>query len=121
VKGDEARVEAAFATWLEDQGWTVRKQVDHVDIVATRDGSELRAEVKGDAGPDAGTAADILYGQLLRRMVDRTNVTYAVVGPTSGVKAMVRVPAFVRDRLNIKIFEVKASGEVAEVLPAMRM
>lgn len=101
-----------FEAWLKAQGWSVQRQVEWIDLLATRGAEELRVEVKGDTGDSAGLDADTMYGQLLRRMEDRPGVSYAVVGPTRSVKAMLRVPAFVRERLRIQVFEVTAAGEV---------
>jgi hypothetical protein len=51
MRGDEARVARDFAGWLSSQGWTVRTEVDFVDIVAEKDGQRLYAEVKGATAP----------------------------------------------------------------------
>ena len=67
MRGDEARVVAAFCCALELDGWDVTPEVDFVDVVARRDGATIVAEVKGrTAAP--GLDVDTMYGQLLRRM-----------------------------------------------------
>jgi hypothetical protein len=45
----------------------VKAEVAFCDLVAEREGERLYIEAKGRSS-DAGTDADILYGQLLRRM-----------------------------------------------------
>jgi hypothetical protein len=66
-----------------------------VDVVARRGDETVYAEVKGRAGPDTGTALDILYGQLLRRMdgEDTPGFRHAVVVPEEAVAKAQRVPA----------------------------
>jgi len=79
----EAQVVRAFASWLEGQGWTVRFDVDHIDVLATRDGQRLVAEVKGRTN-EPGLDVDTMYGQLLRRMAPgqvAPATRYAVVVP----------------------------------------
>jgi hypothetical protein len=56
-----------FAGWLSSQRWTVRTEVDFVDIVAEKDGRRLYAEVKG-ATAAPGLDVDPAIGQLVRRM-----------------------------------------------------
>ena len=36
MRGDEARVVAAFERWLTEAGWTVRTEVDFADVFAQR-------------------------------------------------------------------------------------
>jgi hypothetical protein len=43
----EADVVKAFAAWLSGEGWLVRIDVEHVDVVAQRDGVTLLAGAKG--------------------------------------------------------------------------
>ncbi|MEP6698030.1 MAG: hypothetical protein ABJA34_14315 [Pseudonocardiales bacterium] len=82
--GDEARVVGAFCSWLEREGWTVRREVKFVDVVAERGEEHLFAEAKGRTSA-VGLDVDTLHGQLLRRMPDETRTArYAVVVPTSG-------------------------------------
>lgn len=113
MKGDESRVVAAFTAHLEADGWSVQHEIEFVDVVATRGGSTLRAEVKGRTAA-AGLDADTMYGQLLRRMREpsdgRTN--YAVVVPDSTVTAALRVPEWVRDRLRISVYAVTDQDDV---------
>src|SRR5437763_702739 len=41
MRGDEARVVAAFCAALEADGWDVTTEVDFVDVVARRDGATV--------------------------------------------------------------------------------
>ena len=43
----EAEVVKAFVAWLSAEGWSVRIDVEHVDVVAEGSGVTLLAEVKG--------------------------------------------------------------------------
>jgi hypothetical protein len=69
MRGDEERVVAAYASWLEQQGWRVRRDVDFVDVYAERGQDKLYAEAMGQTAA-IGLDVDTLYGQLLRRMKD---------------------------------------------------
>ncbi|HEX6523324.1 MAG TPA: hypothetical protein VF070_25490 [Streptosporangiaceae bacterium] len=112
MHGDEEQVVAAYANWLEGNGWTVRREVDFVDIYAERGQERLYAEAKGRTAA-IGLDVDVLYGQLLRRMKDpASDARYAVVVPTAALGAALRVPAWVRDRLAVDVYEVDDSGGV---------
>jgi hypothetical protein len=113
--GDEARVVAAFAKWLQARGWTVQAEVDFADVVAQRQATVLYGEAKGRTAA-MGLDVDTLYGQLLRRMPTQPqpDAEYAVIVPTEAVTAAERVPRWVRERLNISIYEVREDGEVIE-------
>jgi len=50
VKGDELRVVEALQRWLEEQGWTVSREVEFCDVVATRGLDIIYAEAKGRPG-----------------------------------------------------------------------
>lgn len=115
MRGDEARVVAAFVAWLENCGWSVETEVAHVDVVARRADAILYCEAKGRT-TEIGLDVDTLYGQLLRRMPTdpSPNITFGVVVPTAAVGAAQRVPSWVRERLNIVIYEVGDNGNVAE-------
>ena len=103
---------AAFARWLEQQGWLVTREVDFVDVYAERGDDKLYAEAKGRTAA-IGLDVDILYGQMLRRMKDSgSGAQYAVVVPTAAVAAALRVPTWVRERLNVVIYEVDNGGTV---------
>lgn len=117
MRGDEARVVEAFCAHLRADGWNVETGVKWVDVVARRDGQTIYAEVKGRAGPDTGTALDILYGQLLRRMEHENapGVRYAVVVPGDAVTKAQRVPAWLRARLRIDLYSVSELDEVVAV------
>lgn len=66
----------------------------------------LICEAKGRTG-EKGIDADIAYGQLLRRMTSQdARIRYALVVPSSSVKAVQRVPAHVRALLRIDVYEV---------------
>jgi hypothetical protein len=106
VLGDENRVIDAYVTWLERSNWTVRRDVNFVDVYAERGDERLYAEAKGRT-TSPGLDVDTLYGQLLRRMMDpEPGARYSVVVPTSALNAALCVPDRVRDRLSIDVYEV---------------
>ena len=119
MRGDEARVVAAFSNYLEAEGWSVRHEVDFVDVLAIRDGVTLLAEAKGRTSA-IGLDVDTMYGQLLRRMREPSDAgtRYAVVVPDAGVPAAQRVPDWVRGRLLIDVYAVSDEGDVRLVAPA---
>lgn len=110
----EAEVVRIFTAWLHEQGWTVAPGPDKwLDIYATRGSETLHVEAKG-ATKDDGASADILWGQLLRRMVDvgTPGVRYAMVLPEAIKRHALRVPAVVRDRLGVEVYTVTEDGAV---------
>ena len=112
MRGDEARVVDAFCRWLEAEGWTIRREVQFVDVAAVRGDERLYAEAKGRTAA-IGTDVDTLYGQLLRRMPDDdVAARYAVVVPTVAVNAALRVPTWVRQRLRLDVYEVTDEDQV---------
>ncbi|WP_216404608.1 hypothetical protein [Arcanobacterium phocae] len=82
ISRPEAVVEQRFAEFLTGQGWQVlTKNPDYLDLLATRDGERLVAEIKGHT-KYSGIDADVLFGQILRRMNDLSGATrYAIVIP----------------------------------------
>lgn len=104
---DEDRVTDAFRTWLLGQGWTPVTPTDRwTDLEAVRGDERLICEAKGRTS-EKGIDTDIGYGQLLRRMTsDSPDVGYALVVPSSSVKAAERVPVHVRRLLRIDVYEV---------------
>jgi len=116
MRGDENRVVDAFCAWLESNGWSVEREVEYVDVVATRDGVRLYAEAKGRTEA-MSTDVDTMYGQILRRMPfgERESDRFAVVVPTPAVQAALRVSSRVRALLRISVFEVTDADEVREV------
>jgi hypothetical protein len=112
MRGDEKRVVDAYAAWFERAGWTVQREVNFADIYAERGDERLYAEAKGRTTAP-GLDVDTLYGQLLRRMSDPAQgARYAVVVPTPALNAALRVPAWVRDRLSVDVYEVGDDAEV---------
>jgi hypothetical protein len=106
VHGDEERVVTAYVGWLEQDGWVVRREVDFADVYAERGPERIYAEAKGRTTA-IGLDVDTLYGQLLRRMKHpEPEARYAVVVPTAAVAAALRVPAWVRQRLAVDVYEV---------------
>lgn len=105
---------------LRERGWDVwAEKDDHADVRARRGTEHLIAEVKGRTS-SAGTDLDTCYGQLLRRMDrsgvdDDADVRYAIVVPESLVRAAQRVPAGVRDLLDIDIWTVSDSEGVQQL------
>jgi hypothetical protein len=67
MRGDEAKVVAAFEQCLVATGWQVSREVEFCDLVAERDGRRLFVEAKGRTEA-VGTDVDTMYGQILRRM-----------------------------------------------------
>jgi hypothetical protein len=112
MRGDERRVVASFADWLRQQGWAVETEMNFVDVYARRGDELLYAEAKGRTEA-IGLDVDTMYGQLLRRMASPAPTTrYAVVVPTAAVRAALRVPAWVRERLAVDVYEVDDTGGV---------
>jgi len=112
MRGDEKRVVDVYVGWLEGDGWAVQREVDFADVYAERGPERLYAEAKGRTS-ELGLDVDTLYGQLLRRMKDpASGARYVVVVPTSAIGAALRVPAWVRDRLAIDVYEVDGDGVV---------
>jgi hypothetical protein len=106
MRGDEKRVADAFVAWLQENGWTTETEVNFVDVCARRGDDRLHAEAKGRTAA-IGLDVDTLYGQLLRRMADPgTGARYAVVVPAAAVQVAPRVPAWVRQRLDVEVYEV---------------
>jgi hypothetical protein len=108
----EAEVVKAFSAWLAGNGWSVRTEVDHVDIVAMRGSVTLLVEAKGRPS-SAGLDVDTAYGQLLRRMrPGADNQRYALVVPISARKAAERVLPEIRAILKIDMYLVADDGTV---------
>jgi hypothetical protein len=101
MRGDEKRVVDAFVAWLQENGWTADTEVNFVDVCARCGDERLYAEAKGRTAA-IGLDVDTLYGQLLRRMADPgAGARYAVVVPPAAIPAALRVPAWVRQRLDV--------------------
>lgn len=111
---DEDRVIDAFRCWLIAEGWTPVTPTDKwTDIEALRGDERLIGEAKGRT-KEKGIDVDIAYGQLLRRMTDGSpNTRYALIVPTSSVKAAERVPAAVRQLLRVDLYEVADDDTVS--------
>lgn len=110
---DEDRVLDTFRTWLLSEGWTPVEPMDRwTDLEAVRGEERLICEAKGRTS-EKGIDADIAYGQLLRRMTSRdTRIRYALVVPSSSVRAVERVPGHVREVLRIEVYEVTDDNAV---------
>lgn len=116
-RGDEDRVIRAFCLYLVSEGWqNVAREVAFVDVAATRDGTRLQAEVKGETSGNRRKNVDSLYGQLLRRMQedDDPHARYALVVPASSRAAALDVPKRVRKELRISVYVVEQDGTVSE-------
>lgn len=112
MQGDEKRVVDAFVAWLQGNAWEAETEVNFVDVYARRGDECLYAEAKGRTSA-VGLDVDTLYGQLLRRMSDPgARTRYAVVVPTLAVQAALRVPEWVRERLDVDVYEVDDAGGV---------
>ncbi|MFH8717470.1 hypothetical protein [Streptomyces zaomyceticus] len=110
---DEDRVTDVFRRWLVSEGWTPVTPSDRwTDIEAMRGEERLICEAKGRTS-EKGVDADIAYGQLLRRMTDETTTSrFALVVPTSSLKAAERVPPHIRRVLRIDVYEVTDEDQV---------
>ncbi|KUL42563.1 hypothetical protein [Streptomyces regalis] len=113
---DEDRVTDAFRTWLLARGWTPVTPTDRwTDLEAVRGSERLICEAKGRTS-EKGIDTDIAYGQLLRRMTnDQLDIRYALVVPSSSVRAAERVPAHVRRLLRIDVYEVTDDNQVHQL------
>ncbi|WP_309109429.1 hypothetical protein [Zhihengliuella sp.] len=114
MRGDEKRVVGAFGRYLTERGWTVEYEVEHCDVRASGPGKQLLfGEAKGRTSA-IGLDVDTLYGQLLRRMPAEhlDDARFAVIVPDDGLKAALRVPQRIRDRLNIDVYSVDETGKV---------
>ncbi|WP_432129243.1 hypothetical protein [Streptomyces sp. bgisy082] len=110
---DENRVTDTFRTWLLAERWTPVDPTDRwTDLEAVRGEERLICEAKGRTN-EKGIDADIAYGRLLRRMTSQNPHTrYALVVPSSSVKAAARVSAHVRQILRIDVYEVTDNNQV---------
>jgi predicted RNA methylase len=109
----EKQVEVAFVAYLVEGGWEVTTLNDeHSDLIAKRGAEVLVAELKGHT-KSAGTAMDIGYGQLLRRMnPDHKAWHYALVVPETLRWHVERVRADVRASVGITVFLVDQNDQV---------
>ena len=114
-RGSEAPVELAFKNWLVANGWRLIDDSDSwADVIAERGDERLIGEVKGHTGGSTGLDVDTMFGQLLRRMTPAAGTTWAVIVPTRSLTAVLRVPIDIRQRLGIRVFEVRDNDEVVE-------
>jgi len=117
MRGDEARVVEAFCNYLESDGWEVQREVQFVDVKATKGTLTLYAEAKGRTAA-IGLDVDTLYGQLLRRVPEEASSSLlGVVVPEKAVTAAMRVPQWIRDRLRVHIWAVSDNNRVRLVSP----
>ncbi|WP_406858752.1 hypothetical protein ABZO31_00185 [Streptomyces sp. HUAS MG47] len=114
---DEDRVTDTFRTWLLAERWTPVDPTDRwTDLEAVRGEERLICEAKGRTS-EKSIDADIAYGQLLRRMTSQDPHTrYALVVPSSSIKAAARVPAHVRQLLRIDVYEVTDDNRVCRLI-----
>ena len=116
MKGDEERVIQAFCVFMHAQGWTTKREVDFVDVVAEKDGQRIFAEAKGRTTA-IGLDVDTMFGQLLRRMPQERpgpGTRFAVVVPAEASAAVERVPRWLRNELGIDLYVVDQDGSVAK-------
>lgn len=116
VRGDEERVIQAFCAYLNDQGWTIEREIGFVDVVAQRGTHRILAEAKGRTAA-IGLDVDTMFGQLLRRMPQERpapDTRFAVVVPAEASVAVERVPEWVRRELGIDVYVVSNDGSVAK-------
>lgn len=118
MRGDEARVVDAFCTYLHSEGWNVEREVECVDVKATKGPLTLYAEAKGRTEA-MGLDVDTLYGQLLRRVPEEAEDSLlGVVVPERAVDAALRVPEWIRERLRVHIWAVSDDGRVRQAAPS---
>lgn len=111
---DEERTLTAFCDYLRSEGWSVTREVEFCDAVATRAGTTLYVEAKGNTTAP-GLDIDTMYGQLLRRMdPDDPVARYVAVVPDEprAVRAVLRVHGRVRAQLRIDVYAVAADNSV---------
>jgi hypothetical protein len=114
MRGDEERVIQAFCGYLNELGWSIRREVGFVDVVAEKDDQRIFAEAKGRTAA-IGLDVDTMFGQLLRRMPQERpgpDTRFAVVVPTEASAAVERVPEWVRSELGIDLYVVSEDGSV---------
>lgn len=113
-KGSEARIEEAFAAYLTSEGWEVQLQVDYVDVIGTKGGRTLKAEVKGWTGANSGLDVDTMFGQILRRFPGGPDERFraAVVVPMEALAKVRRVPGWVLLNVGIDVYTVDRDGHV---------
>ncbi|MGM7669844.1 hypothetical protein [Microbacterium sp. A93] len=116
-RGSELEIEDAFTRYLKADGWEVRRQVGYVDVVATKGGRTLKAEVKGRTGHSQGLDSDTMFGQILRRFPKQPDEDFsaAVVVPAESVATVHRIPSWVLSRLGIAVYTVDTKGPVETV------
>ena len=116
-RGSEQQIEDAFVRYLEADEWDVRRQVKYADVVATKDGRTLIAEVKGRTGPSQGLDTDTMFGQILRRFPDQPDdkFTAAVVVPAESIRTVRRIPSWVLRRLGVVVYTVDTADRVESV------
>lgn len=116
MRGDEERVIHAFCAYLTQQGWTITREVEFVDVLAEKDGHRIFAEAKGRTS-SPGLDVDTMFGQLLRRMGPERpgpETRFAAVVPTGAAGKVERVPAWVREELRIDLYVVDDDGSVSQ-------
>lgn len=114
MRGDEKRVVEEFGQYLTEQGWSVEDEVEYCDVRATGPAGQLLCgEAKGRTAA-LGLDVDTLYDQLLRRMPAEHvgEASFAVIVPDEAVKAALRVPSRIRERLGIDVYAVDEAGRV---------
>lgn len=115
ARGDEQLVVNALCAWLRADGWTVRTEVEWMDVLAERDGRTLCIEAKGSTSAP-GLDIDCAFGQLLRRMPAQddpaTRFALAIRDNPASVRAAQRIPARVLALLHIEVYAVADDGAV---------
>ena len=61
MKGDEERVIQAFCAFLREQGWSTKREVGFIDVIAQKDGHRILAEAKGRTAA-VGLDVDTMFG-----------------------------------------------------------
>ncbi len=113
MRGDETRVVEAFCKHLQNDGWDVQREVQFVDVMATRGRrpSTQRPRVERPRSawmltPSTGSSCAAC------RTKPRVPSLGVVVVPESAVPAALRVPEWIRTKLGVHIWAVADQGHV---------
>jgi hypothetical protein len=98
-------------------GWQVEREVDFVDMKATKGPLTLYAEAKGRTAAIGLDIETPVWPAAARVPDEAGDSLLGVVVPEEGVSAALRVPEWIRARLRIHVWAVSDQGEVRQVSP----
>lgn len=55
MKGDEERVIQAFCAFLREQGWSTKREVGFIDVIAQKDGHRISSQKRRDVPPPSAS------------------------------------------------------------------